>query len=79
MTMKGVAAQGLLALIIGGLLIAVVYGALVGDITDNTIGVQGVGNVTGATSSLTGLVPIAVVMMVLIGVFAMAGFGIGRV
>lgn len=43
-----------------------VFGALVGPIADNTIGRQGVGNVTGAVSTLLGVVPIMAIVGVLI-------------
>jgi len=52
--------------IIGIALAIFVFGALIGPIADNTVGRQGVGNVTGATSTLLGIVPIMAIVGVLI-------------
>lgn len=63
----------LMNLIIFGLVGAVLLGALLGTIADNTIGIQNTGNITGATSTLVGLVPIALLIGVVVAFFAMAG------
>lgn len=74
-TLKGQsAATAVLGLIIVGLLGAVLYGSLIETITDNTIGLQGTKNVTGATSTLTGLIPLALAIGVIVLFFGMAGF-----
>lgn len=51
-----------LDLIIDGLVAAVLLGALLPTIADNTIGIQGKGNVTGPTSIFVGLVPLFLVI-----------------
>lgn len=52
--------------LIGAVIIAIVLGALIGTITDSTIGMQGTGNVTGATSVMVGLIPLFLVIAVLV-------------
>lgn len=68
------ASSAVLGLIIVGLLGAVLYGSLIETITDNTIGISGTKNVTGATGTLTDLIPLALAIGVIILFFGMAGF-----
>jgi len=61
--------------IIGIALAIFVFGALIGPITDNTIGLQDSGNITGATSTLLGIIPIMAIVGVLILTWKMARRG----
>jgi len=63
MKLKGVMS---ISRLIGAVIVAVVLGALIGTVTDNTIGLQGGGNVTGATSTMLGLVPLFLVIAVVV-------------
>jgi len=56
--------MALMKYIIGATLAVLVLGALITTIADETVGRQGVGNITGATSVMLGLVPV----ILLIGV-----------
>jgi len=67
MKLKGVMS---ISRLIGAVIVAVVLGALIGTVTDNTIGLQGAGNVTGATSTMLGLVPLFLVIAVVISYVA---------
>jgi len=55
--------EGLIKLVI----VAVVFGALIGTVADNTIGVSGTGNITGATSTMVVLVPLFLTIAVILG------------
>lgn len=68
--MKGVAVLGF---VIGALVAAVVFGSVIPTIADNTIGISGTGNVTGATATLIDLVPLFVTIGVLLGLLTAAG------
>ena len=61
--LKGVMSVGA---IVGAVVVAVVLGALIGTVADNTIGVSGVGNVTGATATMLDLVPLFLVIAVVL-------------
>ncbi len=74
--LKGVGAGTLLNLIIAGVIGAVVFGAVIGTIADNTIGISGTGNVTGATATLVDLVPLFVTIAVLIAIIGLVGIKI---
>lgn len=63
MKFKGVLSIGRL---IGAVIVAVVLGALIGTVADNTIGRAGTGNVTGATGVMLALVPLFLVIAVVI-------------
>lgn len=68
--MKGI---GVLGLIIGSIIAVVFLGATIGLIADNTIGIQGTGNVSGATSTMLGLVPIIFLIGVIVSLLGLAG------
>ena len=59
-----------IASLVGAVVVAIVLGALLGTVADNTIGIQGVGNVTGATSTMVGLVPLFLVIAVVLSFVA---------
>lgn len=68
-------AGSILALVVGGLLVAVIFGALIPDIANNTLGINNSeSNVTGATDQLTDLVPLVIAMVTLVGIFSLVGF-----
>lgn len=66
--------SAILGLIIVGLLAAVLYGSLIGTITDNTIGISGTGNITGATATLTDIIPLALAIGLIVALFSLVGF-----
>lgn len=66
-------ADNSLGMIISALIAVVIFGAVIGIMTDSTIGKQGTGNVTGATSTMVGLIPIFVVIGVLVAILSGAG------
>lgn len=49
-------------------LIVVLFGALIATVADQTIGIAGTGNVTGATSTMTALVALVFVIVVIAGI-----------
>lgn len=60
---KGAMSVGIL---VGMVVVAVVLGSLLGTVTDNTIGISGTGNVTGATATMVDLVPLFLVIAVVL-------------
>lgn len=64
---------GLMSLIIGGLIAAVVFGALLPTIADNTIGIANTGNISGATATLVTLVPLALSIGIVVLLFKKSG------
>lgn len=62
-----------LGMIISALIAVVIFGAVIGIMTDSTIGKQDTGNITGATSTMVGLIPIFVVIGVLVAILSGAG------
>ena len=62
-TFKGVMSVSRL---IGAVIVAVVFGALIGTVADSTIGVANTGNVTGPTGIMVALVPLFLVIAVII-------------
>lgn len=66
--------KGLMSIgqLIGGVILAVVLGALITTVADNTIGVSGTGNVTGATATMLDLVPLFLVIAVVLSYVASA-------
>lgn len=72
MNKKGFAGRSM-NLVIGGLIVLVLVGALLPTIADNTIGIQGTGNITGATSTLLGLTPLILIIGLVVVLLAGAG------
>ena len=66
---KGVMSVGIL---VGMVVVAVVLGSLMNTIADNTIGISGTGNVTGATATMVDLVPLFLVIAVVLS-FVVSG------
>ena len=62
--MRGIAS---LSMLISMVVVAVVLGSLIGTVTDNTIGQnESTTNVTGATHTMLGLVPLFLVIAVVV-------------
>ena len=59
--------------VISAVVLVILVGALLGTVTDFSIGKQGSGNITGATSTILGVVPIVFLIGVLLAVLATVG------
>ena len=64
-----------LQIVIGGLIIAAMLGAILPTVADDTIGINTAAtNISGAMYSLVSLIPLILVIGALIGILAMVGF-----